>query len=400
MARNHLPPSSNPSDDSDPEAKDESDSDEEDEQQVTANLVNHNDDDETDEESDDESEPINENKPDNDKEEEEEEESSGKTASPVRQLNYESDADSGKSLPTPSPSPSDYIMKENSEAKNKKRAAESEPVEKKSVVKKSKKENGSNVVIEKNDKGKRPSQRIWGLDDELKIVKGMLEYKEKFGVDFNSNLDSFYRFIKDLLNAVVDKNQLVNKIRKLREKYRDIAAKEANGEGIVLKNHEEELHEVSKKVWGEKGVGRSKQKSKKDSSVSTDTLILTSKSTKENNVVSDAPMLVEDNTDANGGSLNPSSQMRKSAKKQKVVQMAEFHEADSETKDFVTIPMPGLVHNSFYEKGRELVEKAKLDAMDEKWTKYQMEAAELYLKKIDLMKEQTKLFLDALKSNP
>ncbi|CAM8904930.1 unnamed protein product [Rhodiola kirilowii] len=298
-------------------------------------------------------------------EEEEEEDLSAKTTSQVRGLDYGSNGDSGKM--TLSPSVSDFVVKQNSkiekdkEPNKKKRLAESHVSRDKSQVKKPKREkkksNGAekDVAVEKSKKS-GGGQRIWSAEDELKLLNGILEYKQITALDFNSDLEAFYEYIKGFLNAVVDKNQLQNKIRKLSSKYRNNALMEANGKALVFsKGHEAELYEHSKKIWGVKSVSR------------------------------------ED------GSAKVASR----ARSRKVSRKMDLGGTDVEMKDYI-IPMPAtaMEDNFLVKKGMESVEKSKVDALNDKWTKYQLELAQLDAKKLDLVRERTKLILDALKPNP
>ncbi|CAM8899853.1 unnamed protein product [Rhodiola kirilowii] len=297
--------------------------------------------------------------------EEEEEDLSAKTTSQVRGLDYGSNGDSGNT--TLSPSVSDFVVKQNSkiekdkEPNKKKRLAASHVSRDKSQVKKPKREkkksNGAekDVAVEKSKKS-GGGQRIWSAEDELKLLNGILEYKQITALDFNSDLEAFYEYIKGFLNAVVDKNQLQNKIRKLSSKYRNNTLMEANGKALVFsKGHEAELYEHSKKIWGVKSVSR------------------------------------ED------GSAKVASR----ARSRKVSRKMDLGGTDVEMKDYI-IPMPAtaMEDNFLVKKGMELVEKSKVDALNDKWTKYQLELAQLDAKKLDLVRERTKLILDALKPNP
>ncbi|KAL9683686.1 hypothetical protein QQ045_015514 [Rhodiola kirilowii] len=116
------------------------------------------------------------------------------------------------------------------------------------------------VTVEDKSRRSAGVQRIWGAEDELKILTGILEYKQETDLDFNSNLKAFYEFIIGSLNAIVDKDQLKNKIRNLKDTYHDNVLKEANGKALVFsKGHEAKAYEHSKKIWGGKSVSRESQ---------------------------------------------------------------------------------------------------------------------------------------------
>ncbi|CAM8899846.1 unnamed protein product [Rhodiola kirilowii] len=386
MARNHLPPSVNPPEESESESEEEEDEEGvEEEDQVVADEVNRK---------------------EAGSDEEEEEDLSAKTTSQVRGLYYGSNGDSGKTIP--SPSVSDFVVKQNSkiekdkEPKKKKRLAESPESRDKSQVKKPKREkkkaNGAEKDVAVEDRSKRSvgGQRIWGAEDELKLLTGMLEYKQETGVDFNTNLEAFYEYIKGSLNAVVDKNQLTNKIRKLKDKYRDNALKEANGKAPVFsKDHEAEAYDHSKKIWGGKSVSRESQGAKSNPKAITKASVAPSAPIIETVFALPVPELEVSKKKVISGSAKVASR----ARNRKVSRKMDLGGSDVEMKDYI-IPMPAMEDNFMVKKGMELVEKSKVDALNDKWTKYQLELAQLYAKKLDLVMERTKLILDALKSNP
>ncbi|CAM8907830.1 unnamed protein product [Rhodiola kirilowii] len=354
MARNHLPPSVNRPEESESESESEEEEDEEgveEEDQVVADEVNRK---------------------EAGSDEEEEEDLSAKTTSQVRGLYYGSNGDSGKTIP--SPSVSDFVVKQNSkiekdkEPKKKKRLAESPESRDKSQVKKPKREkkkaNGAEKDVAVEDRSKRSvgGQRIWGAEDELKLLTGMLEYKQETGVDFNTNLEAFYEYIKGSLNAVVDKNQLTNKIRKLKDKYRDNALKEANGKAPVFsKDHEAEAYATQGAKSNPKAITKA--------SVAPSAPII------ETVFALPVPELEVSKKKVISGSAKVASR----ARNRKVSRKMDLGGSDVEMKDYI-IPMPAMEDNFMVKKGMELVEKSKVDALNDKWTKYQLELAQLYAK--------------------
>ncbi|XP_060198944.1 probable transcription factor At1g11510 [Lycium barbarum] len=94
-------------------------------------------------------------------------------------------------------------------------------------------------------------QRLWSEDDEIAILKGMIDYRSKKKADPVADLSAFHEFIKKNLHVDVTKAQLQDKIRRLKKKYENNAGKEKKGkERIFSKPHEQKGYELSKKIWG------------------------------------------------------------------------------------------------------------------------------------------------------
>ncbi|KAJ8541357.1 hypothetical protein K7X08_002173 [Anisodus acutangulus] len=94
-------------------------------------------------------------------------------------------------------------------------------------------------------------QRLWSEDDEIVILKGMIDYRSKKKADPVADLSAFHEFIKKSLQIDVTKTQLQDKIRRLKKKYENNAGKEKKGkERTFTKPHEQKAYELSKKIWG------------------------------------------------------------------------------------------------------------------------------------------------------
>ncbi|KAL6567473.1 hypothetical protein OROGR_001141 [Orobanche gracilis] len=102
-----------------------------------------------------------------------------------------------------------------------------------------------------DDSKKFPFQRLWSEDDEIAILKGMVDYKAKKKSDPVTDLNAFHVFIKKNLHVDVTRTQLQDKIRKLKKKYENNKSKEKKGKGrTFFKPHEQKAYELSKYVWG------------------------------------------------------------------------------------------------------------------------------------------------------
>lgn len=101
-------------------------------------------------------------------------------------------------------------------------------------------------------------QRLWTDEDEIELLKGFLDYTiSRSGAhSHNSHHDTtaFYDLIKSKLQLDFNKNQLVEKLRRLKKKYRNVLSKINSGKEYVFKtSHDQLTFDISKKIWGNVG---------------------------------------------------------------------------------------------------------------------------------------------------
>ncbi|KAF8398676.1 hypothetical protein HHK36_014531 [Tetracentron sinense] len=237
---------------------------------------------------------------------------------------------------------------------------------------------------EEDDSGKKSGgdpkkqlfQRVWSEDDEIVILKGMLDYSSKKGVDPMADVNAFHDFIKKSLHADVSKDQLINKIRRLKKKYQNNAGKAKKGEDRTFtKPHEQKTFDLSKKIWGGK------------------------------------------DGDAGDGQVKVNGKAGKKKKvsdevvvpKPEVLAMPEVQKAEEELNwshypylreslqlgSKLNVSIPGL-EESILNEGLGLIGGSKAKELEEKWRTLKVTGIEVYLKRLELMHEQMKLLLDAV----
>lgn len=101
----------------------------------------------------------------------------------------------------------------------------------------------STPVVVQEEGSKKLFQRVFSEDDEIEILKGMIEYRAKRGADPMYEIDDFYGFIKKSLHVDVNKGQIVDKVRRLRKKFYNAKKKK------LTNPHEIQAFELSKKIW-------------------------------------------------------------------------------------------------------------------------------------------------------
>ncbi|RVW27447.1 putative transcription factor [Vitis vinifera] len=78
------------------------------------------------------------------------------------------------------------------------------------------------------DESRRLFQRLWTDEDEIELLQGFLEYSAQRGPNSSSHhhdTTAFYDQIKSKLQLDFNKNQLVEKLRRLKKKYRNVVSR-------------------------------------------------------------------------------------------------------------------------------------------------------------------------------
>ncbi|XP_059661274.1 probable transcription factor At1g11510 [Cornus florida] len=261
------------------------------------------------------------------------------------------------------------------------------PLEEKSnqKSKKAKKKRGvGDGVIEEDaakktgdDTKKQLFQRLWSEEDEIAVLNGMIEYTAKKRADPLADMNAFHNFIKNKLHIDVSKAQLSEKVRRLKKKYENNASKgKKGGERNITKPHEQKAYELSKRIWGGEA-----------NSIGVVSPKVNEKEKKNQNLKSSraAPSPILDaNSDPevqNGEAKVDGEQKAKPAR------LFQFSKSiDSSLEDEII------------RDGLELIGGSKRLELEEKWKQLRVEEVELYLKRVELVREQTKHVLAVLKS--
>ncbi|EFH62772.1 hypothetical protein ARALYDRAFT_475156, partial [Arabidopsis lyrata subsp. lyrata] len=93
-------------------------------------------------------------------------------------------------------------------------------------------------------------QRLWSEEDEISVLQGMIDFKADTGKSPYEDSNAFYEFLKKSISFEVSKNQFMDKIRSLRKKYIGKEGKEPS----FVKAHDKKAFELSKFIWGPKGI--------------------------------------------------------------------------------------------------------------------------------------------------
>ncbi|XP_021848793.1 probable transcription factor At3g04930 isoform X2 [Spinacia oleracea] len=103
------------------------------------------------------------------------------------------------------------------------------------------------------DDSRRLFQRLWTDEDEIELLQGFLDYTSGRGTTSSGHhhdTAAFYDQIKSKLQLEFNKNQLVEKLRRLKKKYRNVISKISSGKEFTFKSpHDQATFEISRKIW-------------------------------------------------------------------------------------------------------------------------------------------------------
>ncbi|OIW13541.1 hypothetical protein TanjilG_29282 [Lupinus angustifolius] len=100
------------------------------------------------------------------------------------------------------------------------------------------------------DDSRRLFQRLWTDEDEIELLQGFLDYTSQRGSSHHNDTALFYDQMKSKFQIDFNKNQLVEKIRRLKKKYRNVLNKISSGKDFSFKSaHDQATFEISRKIW-------------------------------------------------------------------------------------------------------------------------------------------------------
>ncbi|KAJ0083080.1 hypothetical protein Patl1_10985 [Pistacia atlantica] len=204
------------------------------------------------------------------------------------------------------------------------------------------------------DTKKQLFQRLWSEEDEIAVLKGLIDFTTKKGMDPYQDTNAFHDFIKKLLHVDVTKTQVMDKIRRLKKKYENNLGRGKKGEDRTFsKLHERQAYDLSKKLWGNESTSG----------------------------------VLESAAKSNGKSKKNQNQKGSRAKE------GEKMDIDNDKKG--SLSLEEFVIN----QGLDMIGGAKKAELEERWKKLQIAQLQLFVERNDLIKEQTKFILEAMKSS-
>ncbi|XP_028767030.1 probable transcription factor At1g61730 [Neltuma alba] len=273
-------------------------------------------------------------------------------------------------------------------AANKRPSDSNRPVADSKKAKKGKDAAGNDEIPAAEDDGKKAGdeskklfQRLWSEDDEIAILTGLAEYAAKTGGAALKDINGFHDFIKKSVHVDVSNEQLANKIRTLKRKYVKNAQRGKNEEGPSFsKPYDKKVFELSKKIWADEGANGGIEITKSNGKVK--------KNMKEGSSVAasqkPATDLVSDSKEARKVDIDP-----KGGSWLSLSEMIRFNKS---------LGLSGLDDNAI-KRGYELIGASKKAELEERWKQLQIAELELFVKRVELVKDEASLIWEATKSS-
>ncbi|KAF7807805.1 putative transcription factor [Senna tora] len=254
----------------------------------------------------------------------------------------------------PSTTPVRYVVKRLS----KKNQVVSEPKRIKNASRDDETRTSENVRKNAEQEPKKLFQGRWSENDVIALLKGMIFFMDKMGLDPCKQINQFHDFVKEFIQSDVGKDQLLSKIQRMKKNYLSVVTNiSRNGDDPSLsKSHNKEVFNLSKKIWGIEGEnGRTAKSNKKDE-----------KNQKKGSTVNH----------------NISSTLA-------FIETIRFDKH---------LRLSGLCQDNLM-KGLELLEPSQRAALDSEWFYLQDAEMDIFIKRMDLMRNQTAMIKKALRED-
>ncbi|KAJ4954936.1 hypothetical protein NE237_011719 [Protea cynaroides] len=277
------------------------------------------------------------------------------------------------------------------------------------------------------DDSRRLFQRLWTDEDEIGLLQGFLEYTMQRGSHNSSHHHDtapFYDQIRTRLQLDFNKNQLVEKLRRLKKKYRNVLSRISSGKEFSFKSpHDQATFEISRKIWsgtgGTVGVGVEESVLEDEEG---------NPNPPNNNTNCNENFHNNNNTsvDANNSDKKMSRSRKRSRKRAAEDNLSNYPNQTTSSvpnaiedtvrsclsplfKELLYCAISGPCNAGGYGGlalnplplnfgGNNSLNFSSAEVVDEKWRKQQILELEVYSKRIELVQDQIKSALEKLKS--
>nr|XP_023876556.1 probable transcription factor At1g61730 [Quercus suber]POF23370.1 putative transcription factor [Quercus suber] len=296
-----------------------------------------------------------------------------------------------------------------SSATTKKRPnGEAEATPSKRVKKKDPEPKSQDVVVSPSEDSKKGGgggdekklfQRLWSDENEIELLKGMLDYTALRGADPAADAAAFFEFVKKSLHVEVTKAQLVDKMKRLRKKYNNNAGRGKKGKDPTFsKPHEQKTYELSKKIWGSVEAATETEKAKD---------INNGKAKAKDNKNGKAKAKDNNNNNKNqkGNSLIRSLKEELTESSPVLYKYGEKMEIDGDSGSGSCLNGMLRFHKNVWlderviKRGLKLIDEEKKVELEERWKEVELAELEVYVKQTELIKDQARLILEAYKDH-
>ncbi|KAJ6417038.1 hypothetical protein OIU84_002852 [Salix udensis] len=218
------------------------------------------------------------------------------------------------------------------------------------------------------DSKKQLFQRLWTEDDEISLLQGIIDFIAEKGFDPLKDMNAFFDFIKQSLHFDVSMSQLKDKIFRLRKKFKNQVKGKKGENKVFTKPHDQKGFDLSKYIWGSEGC---------------------IKATNFN-----------DNKKGNGKKLEAlKADLGIDAGEERMEVEMENDSIVKKVLKFDRKASVGTMEDYVGRCGLDFMHGVKKEEMEEKWRKLHVAELELFLKRNELLGEQGKIMLSALKAD-
>ncbi|KAI4301889.1 hypothetical protein L6164_035126 [Bauhinia variegata] len=286
------------------------------------------------------------------------------------------------------------------------------------------------------DDSRRLFQRLWTNEDEIELLQGFLDYTTQRGSSHHNDTALFYDQIKSKLQLDFNKNQLVEKLRRLKKKYRNVLNKISSGKEFSFKSpHDQATFEISRKIWSSMGqIGGAVE----DNALEDDEINPNPNPNFNHSIVKNEVIMgnsAEKRTPSSRKRSRSRSGMRSDEKNDGLASNKDYNcisNTNSNHNNNNSIPsvieetmrsclsplfkdlMTGAIGGPFGARGfgglalnplplsfggPSMFNFGSGEVMDEKWRKQQILELEVYSKRLELVQDQIKAALEELRSN-
>lgn len=217
--------------------------------------------------------------------------------------------------------------------------------------------------------------RVWSLEDQIALLQGMIDYQRKTGSDPLSDRDALHKFIKKKLQAEISKNQMYDKIRRLKKKYEE----KADSDDLAFpKPYDSQLFDLSKMIWG-------KMDGKKD------VRIVNSNGNVKEEEIKEEDLVMDDGSDEDGLDSDDMIDAEGDFQSKYPNLFQSFEEGAR------SVGQAGVI--SFIKEKLDLIDSVKAEELEEKWKEIRKQETELYVNKLELTRILMKEYEEKLKKN-
>ncbi|CAI9087727.1 OLC1v1021872C1 [Oldenlandia corymbosa var. corymbosa] len=216
------------------------------------------------------------------------------------------------------------------------------------------------------DEEKKLFARVFSEEDEIVLLNGIYDFIGKTKSDPFANFNEFHDFITKKIGDK-SKAQVLDKMKRLKKRYENNAEKLLkSGKERTVSNHERNMYDVCKKIWGREGIAG-------------------------NGETSDSiPKVPKKSVEANGSEVKKSRSELKMGKSLANV---------NRERSFSFAPDIGRLNAEWHlYEGTDLMEENDRIEMENKWKAFRLLEADLLIKKYGLMLQHMEKVHKGLKS--